>query len=528
MSACPNINTIEWKLLEAAVGRNEAMRDWMENDQEIRNPEIVKAKLEMRKTPMIVEAKSKYGPIETELLKSKAIQWKNDTLFVNKFRHPAAVNAVAAINKVYGPGTARILPVKSVKGGGGRTIFKIEVNTPIQEVEETKPKQVNEQTSMFMREWAPIELDTNTLNNTAAIEMADKISKALGVSYEIVDAAKALSIEPEYKNEIGFYKDGKVYFVGENLRPEVVFHEFSHPFVRSISQNNSKLFDSLYARILASPEAAAIIEEMKKNYSKLTKGSDPYKEEVFVRALTLQALNKLKGVKPSKGFASVIKDILYAIKQLLRKLFGQTVKVEKLDVNTGLQDLADILVKGEKLKLDVKPLTKGDVTAYLKHTLEDLEEIKTIKDERMIKMINLLSSRTFKWFKKLEEDKRYSAPAEAIGVNRSEFEQVIEILSNYKSTKNEEQFKKKLKLLEEKVGRRDQQASALMNSLYLVKNSAKKINDHLKKLTQDVDNEDNVSQMIYYKHYIDDWITNTDNMLAILKDQKIDSSNRYL
>ena len=48
MTVCPNINTPEWKALEEAVGKFEAYRDFMETKGEIRTPEEVQSKLDLR------------------------------------------------------------------------------------------------------------------------------------------------------------------------------------------------------------------------------------------------------------------------------------------------------------------------------------------------------------------------------------------------------------------------------------------------------------------------------------------------
>ena len=45
---CPNINLSDWKSLVAVVGKYEAYKDYLETDGKIRNPEVVKAKVEAR------------------------------------------------------------------------------------------------------------------------------------------------------------------------------------------------------------------------------------------------------------------------------------------------------------------------------------------------------------------------------------------------------------------------------------------------------------------------------------------------
>jgi len=538
MSLCPNRNTPEWKALEnnPKIGQFEALRDWMENDHIVRSPELVIEKLEIRKLekssiprPVAVKPLTPVAEIEQMLVDSKAIRRHKKLLFIKQHSYPEALKAMAAINKKYGPGTVSKTEVKDTKGAKGRTVFRVVVNTPLitEPTKKTPDQEANEELSLFIRrtDYVPINLDPKADDAVASLEMIRKMSEALGVSFEILDAAQAKDIEPNWKGEVGFYKRNNVYFVGPAITTGTAFHEFSHPFVRAILNENPKLFNTLYAKLAATPEGAGIIADVEKNYKEHPAGSNLFKEEVLVQGLTIEALNRKQEVESGNAFIKAIKDLLYAIKQFLRKTFGKGIKIEKLKADTTLKDLADILVKGGKLNLTVRPVTESEIAAYKKHTLEDIKHMEDISDNSMVQIIDLMSKEAFKWFMTLAKDKRYAAPARALGIEESELEQVKTILANYRTNGNEEQFQRKLELLREKVGRRAQQAGALLSSMALIQDAAEKTDKDLKTLSEDLDNKGNLTQIIYYKRFIDDWIQNSNAIIQILQDQGVPAIN---
>ena len=61
------------------------------------------------------------------------------------------------------------------------------------------------------------------------------------------------------------------------------------PIVRSIAKENPELFNKLYDDLAATPEGQAIITEVTNNYNDLNPGSDLFKEEVIVKAVTKKA-----------------------------------------------------------------------------------------------------------------------------------------------------------------------------------------------------------------------------------------------
>lgn len=191
-----------------------------------------------------------------------------------------------------------------------------------------------------------------------------KLSKALGVSYEIITEEEAMELHNEkgktYSNEPAFFHNGKAYFITGRLTPQSVVHEFSHPFVKMLMKDNPELFNSLYDRLLATEDGKIILDEVTKKYK--NRSEDSLKEEVFVRALTTSTMM----TSPKEEFSSWIKEFLFNVKQALRKLIGKSIDIHTLSPMTTMRELADILSKGDKVAMDAAIYTDAEIFDYMR------------------------------------------------------------------------------------------------------------------------------------------------------------------
>jgi hypothetical protein len=184
----------------------------------------------------------------------------------------------------------------------------------------------------------PLSLDS--LKRTRAGELADKMSRALGVDYSYVTPEQAKDITKNAQNpwngQPAFFFGGRVYLLEGRLSTENVFHEFSHPVVRHLSKENTEVFNNLFNEALNTEEGTAIVEQVKKEYPFLTIEDPLFKEEVIVKALSVHGNNKINNIKNKSGFAKLIANILYAMKQAMRKIFGKNINISKLSTDTTL------------------------------------------------------------------------------------------------------------------------------------------------------------------------------------------------
>ncbi len=113
-----------------------------------------------------------------------------------------------------------------------------------------------------------------------------------------------------------------------------------------------------------------------------------YAEEVVVRALETAAMKQEK----SSAFLNAIKDILFAIKKILRNALGQ-IDVSKLDENTTLDQLAYML-RNDKFQINTELITEEDVVAYAQSFQQEINELKNLDKRKSYGTSRKITKRT--------------------------------------------------------------------------------------------------------------------------------------
>jgi hypothetical protein len=231
-------------------------------------------------------------------------------------------------------------------------------------------------------------------------QFIDKLSKNLGLDphedVQMVEEAEAVEItkgsDNPYTNQPAFYFNGKVYLVKGKTSYQTAFHEFAHPLVRAIKKENRALFDRIYSDIVSDVQGAQLLGEALSEYPTLNESDDLIKEEVIVKAMTLAAkTEKLLDpeARASKGIMAALKKLFYAFKQMLRKVFGKSVK--NLNPNTTAVDLAKGLVDNT-WSINFETVSNEDVVAYmndLKSWEDDMVAAKTKEGKRHVYQLTL-------------------------------------------------------------------------------------------------------------------------------------------
>ena len=225
------------------------------------------------------------------------------------------------------------------------------------------------------------EQTSNNFGNEAISSLMQVLSDNLGVPFETVasseEAAMILKDSGiEYRGEPAFFYNGKVYFVEGQITAETVFHEFAHPLIQSIRIQNPKLFNALYEELISTPEGQKVLARVQRNYDYT---GDRLKEEVIVTAMGLEGQMRNTGEPVSKQYKSWIEKILFHIKQLLRGLFGKSIKIEKLNTNTSIKQLVDMMT-GEKFALSSEVFTNDEVAEFIRlETSEQIEFVNAVE-----------------------------------------------------------------------------------------------------------------------------------------------------
>jgi len=354
-----------------------------------------------------------------------------------------------------------------------------------------------------------------------AIELANKMSEALGIEYQIVTAKDAEVLTQDAKNpwngESAFFIGGRVYFVGDNMSTDQVFHEFSHPFVRALSKDNPKLFNNLYNQVFNTPEGQELIERLKEQYSDLDPNSDLFKEEVIVTALGEQSIYEQEQLKTPSAFNKAINNILYAIKQLMRNVFGKNSDVAKLRPDTTLKEVVQMLNKGEVIEINTDSVSQEDVAAYMRNQKQYVDDLMEVKDEEIQALINrvydvstrhinqLLENNEFDELASILTDENRMGELDAIKSRVQEYQTMVGNMAKETVT-NMEQFTKK--------------ANALVDTLFRLDTVMEKVLLHMEDIRKERESQDNLAKVHYYKELIDYWSTFIEEINTAINDPK--------
>ena len=180
----------------------------------------------------------------------------------------------------------------------------------------------------------------NSLVSQAAI---DDMSSRLGIPYSFITESQAISRGAGSANS--FYRKAEVFFVLGKFTPESVFHEFMHPVIKSMAIDRPDLFNKLYNDTLVNDWGKTISNSVREDKYYKSQNESNIRQEIVVRALTYMNENAVDN-------RTLLDKFLYQIRQFLRSMFGRKINVAKLDMNTSLEDLIDMLNKSEEFELN--------------------------------------------------------------------------------------------------------------------------------------------------------------------------------
>jgi LysM repeat protein len=394
-----------------------------------------------------------------------------------------------------------------------------------------------------------MDVKIDELQNERSREIAEILAQrlALGTNTQYQNITKEEAYEilknrpVKYNGEPGFYYAGTVYTVGENVNARTVLHEFSHPVLNALRKTNNILFQKLYNQALATEEGQGIYHYVKTNYPELEDSSDLFKEEVLAYAMQLKALNRINNEIETEGYQSFMNKLFAALKQLLRKLFGPKVNVAKLDVETTLDELADMLLdKQFEFKTDL--VTEDDLAMFSREVLERAKELdKFSNKESLTKAIRgiyetnravLNEAENFIGDKVAKQFLRESLFEK--GTNRY-LRDVVRTLKDNLNTDTEglsenQIIQNALDAAKKELDVDLQRATALVNSLDTVNSMTKNMLSDISKIGgSNINNRSTIALLMLYKSNSKAWlkmVQEVDQVLS-LEGNMIDSNNPF-
>lgn len=383
-----------------------------------------------------------------------------------------------------------------------------------------------EDLDFFTEMFPSVEEQENIKAKEIALNMANRLASQTGLGYQVISAEEAseitsASVNP-WNGEPAFFYEGRVYFVNNGFKLNQVLHEYGHPIVRAIYVENRTLFNNAYNTILNTPEGAEIFETVRSLYPEYTEDDINFQQEVFVRALEKAALNKVNNIENSSGFKKFITNLLYGIKQLFKKLFGQGIKVSKLSETTTLDELADMLV-GEDFILTTEIITEKEIVSYLRDNQKLYEDLGKVDDNTLNQTVNRYFSAVNNILSRVRNNKNYEDFVEAV-TNEAGSNLIKDIYTNLKKaeTLNLDERVKKFK---DEVDKREKQVTSFVRGIVQTDILTKKVSEKLMDLSKMSDTKEVISRTFYYDLALRNWDKIIKESINNLVDNGLDTSS---
>ena len=368
----------------------------------------------------------------------------------------------------------------------------------------------------------PKGLKIDNLKQTQAIELAGKLSDSLGINWSVISTTQALALTKETINPWdgapAFFLGPKVYFVQDRMTSDLVLHEFAHPFIETIAIENPELFNNLYDQLRKTPEGKNIIANVQKTDSTLPEKFK--KSEAIVRALNLAGKIDSKDLKPNSLFSRVINNIMYAIKQISRRVFGENINISKLKPTTSLAELSTILQSGGKIKINTEVLDEYTITRYNNEVNDQVfKEVNSIRQQDIQKVINLFYDQTVNQVQELVNNEQYYDLAKILkdpAYERGDMDAIRANLAKWQTS-----VKGKAETIISQMGESDKRVRALTDSLFKLEEVVENVFAHLKDIEKNPDSQELMNKAYYYNHLIEQW----DSFMTTIKEVITDPSN---
>jgi len=387
-----------------------------------------------------------------------------------------------------------------------------------------------------------IPIDLNTVNQQAskavAEAIASKLAAKLGVNYHNLtpeQATEMLKNNPvPYRGEPAFFYNGAVFIVGDNVKPGILLHEFSHPLLQGIRKTNPKLFNNLFDQLANTEEGLGIISYVTKAYPELDINSDLFKEESLAFALQFKSINKLEQKIETEGFQSFITKLLASLKQLLRDIFGNAVNVKNLNESTSLDELAEMLLDDTMFDFGEVNLTEDDLVMYVRDIFNEADKLATsVTAEGIQEMINevytsnLSTTNLIKDFKSDKVTREMLEKALKKQNTTNLLPGVTEILRGYQNINN---LNALLEQDTEDLEKTKQMAAALVNSIDRINTSSQNVIKELNNIMKQpglINNRNTIALLGLYKNTSQSWLNVIGQINEVIDSTEVDKNSEF-
>lgn len=307
-----------------------------------------------------------------------------------------------------------------------------------------------------------------------------------------------------YNGEGAFYYKGKTYFVEGALSEENVIHEFSHPFIDAIEKENPTLFENLFKdAVKENPELWDKVQTGYGDFDELGQ-----KKEFLVRMLTSETLNKEKG---KEGF---LRKLLFALRQLFRKVFGREINISKLDGNTSMKELSQILVQADKINLGTESISQKEEAQFKRDIEEVVKQLNVVDNGDIVTIAENFRKIVLDQLNQKNKSKPGYQDIQENVLTPGQVNRLVNAATHLKSVLNENNTK---------------QVVDLALSLNAIKDWSGRLYERVGEIQEDK-NIENRQKTLILSHYVDileSWDNFIDGLNKFIESNKIDVGSEF-
>jgi len=342
-------------------------------------------------------------------------------------------------------------------------------------------------------------------------KLIDNLGGAAEANFITIEEAKQIhrDLNQPYNNQPAFFWNGAAYFVSDNVTPEMAFHEFSHPFVKALRVKNPKLYNALIDELLSSPEGQLIYNEVLASKPNESEDSPKVYDEVIVKAMTEAYQNRVEGNIETPQFKTAIGNILYRIRQFLRKLFttaDKKVRLDKLNIDTTINQLAEMLLNQKIADITAEDITEEDVIDYMENRNDVVEDLLKLNNNTIARQVTFTYNAAADYLRKLK-DNGYTKEIANLLKDRFSNNELREIQNNLYA--QSDKIYREAATVEEEMRQAAVRAEVFATNLYKLQNIVTRINEDARNKAADaVTPEKSVEAMYsltFYKGFANYW-----------------------
>lgn len=201
------------------------------------------------------------------------------------------------------------------------------------------------------------------------------LSEKFSIPYKIIN-----DVNERYS---GKFEDGRVYINLAYVTAETAWHEFAHPFIEQVRDDNIVLYENLKKEITNTDYGQKVLQEVQKHYPELS--LEEQIEEAIVETIARFSTGKIgeKDLQQNDSLFQKILSFVSKIKDLLAKMLNtNNVNIADFDNEFTLKHMAEIMQYSGRVNLkNYKNISKikNDVETIVQfknqYTVQDLNGV---------------------------------------------------------------------------------------------------------------------------------------------------------